>query len=72
MPDDRRDGRGVSSRAGPARAWECGSRPAPTGGLGGVDECPADAKCQMAEHGDDRLAPRRGVGAPGDAPPLLN
>ena len=37
-----RDGGEVSSRAGPARAWEYDSRP------GGIDECLAHAKRQSA------------------------
>ena len=41
-----RDGGEVSSRAGPSRAWECESRPAPTRGLGQVVECPAPARRQ--------------------------
>ena len=48
MPGDQGQ-EGVSSRAGPARVWECGFRPAPTGGLGQNDEqyeCLAPARGQ--------------------------
>ena len=37
---------GRSSRAGPVRAWECESRPAPTRGLGQGDDCPTPARGQ--------------------------
>eukprot|EP00967_Tisochrysis_lutea_P052116 scaffold64540_cov37-Tisochrysis_lutea.AAC.1 len=45
-PGTRELGVGVSSRTGPARARECGSRPALTRGVGSVDECPAHTKRQ--------------------------
>ena len=64
MPGDQGWGRGGgSSRAGPSRAWECGSRPVPTRGLGENDECPGLlARRQGLGLIVDCTGPPRGVG----------
>ena len=49
-----RDGRGIQYESRPERAWECGSRPAPTGSLGGCVDCPAHARRQSMGLTDSR------------------